>query len=255
VKYNFSSPLINDQISQSVLHTIPYKSYSSFCNLSSTKGENFPAKIMQLCAQNYLKPLGIMSRLITIKKSTFYAPCLSQSLTRFSPNTKQLKPIQTKVLTSARHSSNRPWQVQNRRQNWGSNNPIFNGDNLLYSIIGLNVIVFGAWKYSENDRKSRRFLQDNFTISSNGVTRELRIHTFLTSIFSHRDPWHLLSNSVAFYFFGQTCLSYLGSPRFLVLYIGGGLVTSCAQVLGPYIIPRDFPSRFKVSKYSSAAGE
>jgi membrane associated rhomboid family serine protease len=188
-----------------------------------------------------------------IKKSTFYAPCLSRSAIHFSVKANQLRPFQTK--TNARHFSNRPWQVQNRRQNWGSNNPLFNGDNLLYSIIGLNVIVFGAWKYSENDRKTRRFLQDNFTISSNGVMREFRIHTFLTSIFSHRDPWHLLSNSVAFYFFGQTCLSYLGGSRFLVLYIGGGLVTSFAQVLGPHIIPRDFPSRFKVSKYSSAAGE
>lgn len=196
-----------------------------------------------------------MSRLMMINKSSFYAPGLSQSAIRFMGHIKQFRPRQESLLGSARYFSNRPWQVQNRRQNWGSNNPIFSGDNLLYSIIGLNVMVFGAWKYSENDREMRRFLHDNFTISSNGVLREFRIHTFLTSIFSHRDPGHLLSNSVAFYFFGQSCLSYLGGPGFLALYIGGGLVSSFAQVLGPLVIPRDFPSRFKVSNYASAAGE
>ena len=210
---------------------------------------------MQLCTQNSLKPFGIMSRMMLMKKSTFCAPCLLPSLIRFTANFKQLRSPNIKLLNSARHFSNRPWQVQNRRQNWGSNNPLFSGDNLLYSIIGVNVLVFGAWKYSENDRKTRRLLLDNFTISSNGVMREFRIHTFLTSIFSHRDPWHLASNLVTLYFFGPSCLSYLGGPSFLALYIGGGLVTSFAQVLGPYVIPRDFPPRYKISNYASAAGK
>ena len=201
-------------------------------------------------ANSCFQLFGVTTRMMMIKTATFNARLYSHCGARFPGYLKQLRAPQKSV----RNFSNRPWQVQNRRQNWGSNNPIFDGDNLIYSIIGLNIFAFGAWKYSENDRKTRRFLLDNFMISSNGVLREFRIHTFLTSIFFHRDPWHLASNLVTVYFFGRSCLQYLGGPRFLALYVGGGLVASFAQVLCPHIVPRNFPHRFKVSTNSSTSG-
>lgn len=150
--------------------------------------------------------------------------------------------------------SNRPWQVQNRRRDWGSNNPIFHGDNLIYSIIGINIAVFAGWKVSENNRPLRRILLENFTVSSNGVLREFRIHTIITAIFSHSDIWHVGTNMLAVYFFGRQSLSMLGGPRFAMLYLGGGLVSSLSQVLWPVIAPRQTPSKYKTSRFSSALG-
>jgi hypothetical protein len=51
-----------------------------------------------------------------------------------------------------RFFSNRPYRVQNSRTNWG-NNPLFQGQNFLYAIIGLNLTVYGAWQYAEEDRR------------------------------------------------------------------------------------------------------
>jgi membrane associated rhomboid family serine protease len=150
--------------------------------------------------------------------------------------------------------SNRPWQVQNRRRDWGSNNPIFDGDNLIYSIIGINIAVFAGWKVSENNRPLRRILLENFTVSSNGVLRDFRIHTIITAAFSHSDIWHVGTNMLAVYFFGKQALSMLGGPRFAVLYLGGGLVSSLSQVLWPVIAPRGTPTKYRTSKYSSALG-
>lgn len=150
--------------------------------------------------------------------------------------------------------SNRPWQVHNRRRDWGSNNPIFHGDNLIYSIIGINFAIFAGWKVSENNRPLRRILLENFTVSSNGVLREFRTHTIITAIFSHSDIWHVGSNMLAVYFFGRQSLSMLGGPRFAILYLGGGLVSSLSQVLWPVMAPRGTPSKYKTSKFSSALG-
>lgn len=160
----------------------------------------------------------------------------------------------TAIIVSRNNFSNRPWQVQNRRRDWGSNNPIFNGDNLIYSIIGVNVAVFAGWKLSDSNRQLRRILFENFTVSSNGVLREFRIHTIITAIFSHSDVWHLGTNMVAVYFFGRNCLPMLGGPRFAALYVGGGLISSFSQILWPILAPRETPSRYKLSRHSAALG-
>ena len=86
--------------------------------------------------------------------------------------------------------SRKPWRVNvppNRR--YKRPNPLFEGNNPLYAIIGINCGIFGVWQFAQ-DRQSLKFMYQNFTISPFGIFREWRLHTAITSFFSHRDGIH-----------------------------------------------------------------
>lgn len=160
-----------------------------------------------------------------------------------------------RILSNIRYFSHkRPWRVNNQRRDW-SNNPIFEGQNVLYMIIGSNVAVYCIWQYAEQNRKLKQFMIQNFMLSSYGVLQQFRIHTLITSVFSHRDGWHILSNMVTLYFFSQQSLGILGVSRYVFLYFGGGLVSSICMVIWPYCIPNSFPSGYRTSTYQAALGE
>ncbi|MFC1872870.1 rhomboid family intramembrane serine protease [Chloroflexota bacterium] len=53
----------------------------------------------------------------------------------------------------------------------------------------------------------------------------------LTSVFTHYDLWHLAGNTFTLFFFGRFLAEYLGEKRFLLLYLGGGLIGSIFFVL------------------------
>jgi membrane associated rhomboid family serine protease len=120
-------------------------------------------------------------------------------------------------------------------------------------IIGANVAVFAAWQFADTPSR-RKFMFKNFTMSSDGVIHQHRYHTLLTSMFSHKDIFHLSSNMITFYFFSTNVLYSLGSQRFIQLYIGGGLFSGLTLILWPYSVPRTWPARYKVNTYSPALG-
>lgn len=135
----------------------------------------------------------------------------------------------------ARGFSGRPWRVQNvTNKPWQSGG---GGTGVLYGIIGVNVAVFVAWN-SASGYREREFMVRNFTMSKHGVLKEGRVHTLLTHMFSHKDMWHLASNMISLYFFGAEALVFLGSARFLVLYMGGGIVSAGASFFAPSIIKK-----------------
>ena len=128
-------------------------------------------------------------------------------------------------------------------------------DKVVPGLIGLNLIVFGCWA-SANDRVTRRFMQDNFTISSAGVFRQYKLHTFFTSMFSHQDGFHLFGNMITLYFFGSNAVKILGTSIFLRLYLAGGVFSGLCHVAWPYA--RQFtgwtPIRRRHSLYNPALG-
>ena len=118
-----------------------------------------------------------------------------------------------------------------------------NNQNLtLYSIIGTNILVFLAWQQSKNDWRLYKFMLSNFTTSKIGVYRFQDYHTLITAFFSHQDLSHLLFNMLAFYSFGQSTIFLLGTSRFLLLYLGGGLISSICHVSYTTFIPKTWPS-------------
>jgi len=116
---------------------------------------------------------------------------------------------------------------------------------VLETIIGTNAIVFVAWQFAMKDYQLNSFMKRHFTTSSIGVIFRRDYHTLLTSAFSHISVWHLAGNMLVLYSFGFDTLAQLGSRRFLLLYLGGGLVSSLALVAWPYVIPRSWPAYYQ----------
>ena len=74
-------------------------------------------------------------------------------------------------------------------RHWGENN-YQNNQRVIYGIIIANVAVFAAWNQSQYDYRLRRFMTNNFTLSSRAL-KDGNYHTIITSFFSHKDIWHL----------------------------------------------------------------
>lgn len=113
--------------------------------------------------------------------------------------------------------------------------PPVSDQHLLYGIIGTNVAVFLAWHTQSN-----RLMMDNFTLTLASVLQG-RVHTLLTSLFSHANFGHLAMNMITLFFFGSSMIGFLGQRRFLMLYLGGGLMSSMC-VLAYNAIRGDAPT-------------
>lgn len=55
--------------------------------------------------------------------------------------------------------------------------------------------------------------------------------TILTSMFTHYEMWHIISNMLTFYFFGRFLIALVGQPRFLLVYLVGGIVGNIFYML------------------------
>jgi membrane associated rhomboid family serine protease len=125
---------------------------------------------------------------------------------------------------------------------------------VFYGIIGVNLAVFGAWIYSEEDYFMHAAMMRHFTLSTKNVYVYHNFHTLVTSIFSHREPMHLLVNMLVFWSFGRNVLSILGTTQFLALYLGGGLVSSFCQLHWKDYIPRSWPAYYRYNRDAAGMG-
>ena len=125
---------------------------------------------------------------------------------------------------------------------------------VLFAIIGANSLVYLAWNQSNSNYRLRAFMNNNFLLSSGGVWRDGRIHTLLTSMFSHQSLTHIGANMLTLYFFGSSAAAMLGARQFLSLYLGGGLFSSLCSVVWPKIVPDWCPASLKPSRYASVLG-
>ncbi|EPS62975.1 rhomboid family protein [Genlisea aurea] len=96
----------------------------------------------------------------------------------------------------------------------------FTVEGVVIGLISANAAVFLLWRVF-----SPHFMVSNFTVSVENFTSG-RVHTLLTSAFSHRDAGHVISNMVGLYFFGMSIGRSFGPEYLLKLYVGGALVGS-----------------------------
>jgi rhomboid-like protein len=89
-------------------------------------------------------------------------------------------------------------------------------------IIVLNVAVFLLW---HSNSTTSRFMYDNFLVSWQSLA-EGRWWTLLTSVFSHNMFLHIFINMFVLNSFGSLLESVLGWRRFLVFYLGAGVISS-----------------------------
>ena len=107
------------------------------------------------------------------------------------------------------------------------------GESALYGLLGANAAVFALWQLAASNNSSalRRFMAMNFVTSEDIVLRGWRVHTLLTSAFSHVELFHLGSNCLALYFFGRGVAGSLGGAGLLRLYVAGGVVGSLSHII------------------------
>ncbi|ETW09769.1 hypothetical protein, variant 2 [Aphanomyces invadans] len=84
------------------------------------------------------------------------------------------------------------WEDENRR--------------LLIALIATNTAVFGMWKVAQRHPGLAKFMWTHFACSFHGVASEKRVHTLLTSAFSHQTPLHFGINMFMLWHFGSAVL-------------------------------------------------
>ncbi len=115
---------------------------------------------------------------------------------------------------------------------------------VLWSVIGTNVGIFFMWQFAINSYKQfgdeswLDFMVKNF-MNSPAHLENGRIHTLLTSAFSHKTLDHLGLNMLVLYSIGSGVIEAIGASRFLLLYAGAGITSSLVAVgYRKYIRPR-----------------
>lgn len=125
---------------------------------------------------------------------------------------------------------------------------------IIWGIIGANGVVFGLWFLSENDRRLRYILSKYFTISSYGFLQQHLYLNAVTSMFSHTDLMHFLVNMFVFHSFGGSVIHTVGTLKFLMIYFGGGIISSLCQVMWPYVVPNSWPAKRSANPFTPSLG-
>ncbi len=95
--------------------------------------------------------------------------------------------------------------------------------NLVWALIGLNVIVFIATIINQGR------VYDYLAFQPASFSKQP--WTIITSIFVHAGIWHILFNMLTLYFFGTFLLGMIGEGKFLIVYFGGGILGSILFML------------------------
>ncbi|XP_065882264.1 RHOMBOID-like protein 12, mitochondrial [Euphorbia lathyris] len=90
-------------------------------------------------------------------------------------------------------------------------------DNVVFGLILANVAVFLSWRILDP-----KFMSKHFMISLDNF-KSGRVHTLLTSAFSHMDMEHIISNMIGLYFFGTSIGRTFGPEFLLKLYVAGAI--------------------------------
>jgi membrane associated rhomboid family serine protease len=117
-----------------------------------------------------------------------------------------------------------------------------NNMKVLYSLMGVNLAVFGYAMYVKAQAQSgfpgpyMTFMR-NMSCNLTDVLKNGTWWTLLTSAFTHVDVWHLAANMFTAYYLGQfLCYAPVITPvRFLTIAIGSGLTGSVGYIYQRYL--------------------
>jgi len=91
---------------------------------------------------------------------------------------------------------------------------------VLLTLIGVNVAFFVTQLFL--DAFQPGLVRDYFGISNRGI-RDAYSWQFITAMFLHGGPWHLLGNMLVLYLLGRDLECILGQRHFLYLYLAGAI--------------------------------
>lgn len=92
---------------------------------------------------------------------------------------------------------------------------------LIWTIIGLNAVVFGLWQIRYSNAFLYKTLENYFIMDRSALTRHSNWSLILSS-FSHQEPFHILVNMACLYSFSGSMISMLGVTGFTNLYLISG---------------------------------
>lgn len=109
----------------------------------------------------------------------------------------------------------------NALSRFAGNFTVDSSNKVVYTIVTINVAVFGTWQYAEgnakrfHDGRLYMFMFRHFTDSLQNL-KEGRVWTLVTSAFSHKEWYHILLNTMVLLSFGDPV-----SSQFLITYFTG----------------------------------
>lgn len=122
---------------------------------------------------------------------------------------------------------------------------------MIYSIVGLNLIVFGLWHIKPNNYAFQRKLTENFLLQKN--FNILKLRQMILSGFSHREFWHLGCNMLCLISFSTPLIATIGNVGFLSLYLNALMMSSMFSVLYPNILKTLF-KRISSTSFNPSLG-
>jgi len=133
-----------------------------------------------------------------------------------------------------------------------------NSNNLLWSFIVANVLIFILWNTYGSSPQGRKFMMNNFLASYQNLSQG-RVWTILTSNFSQSEFFHLLFNMICLYYLGNPMIQVLGNARFIMVYLFGGISSSGLNILyenylRPRIVKGQSKYRFRENPAHGASG-
>lgn len=113
----------------------------------------------------------------------------------------------------------------------------FDARAVILAVIGVNTLVFVGWAWARENMQRFADPRAMITMSKNFLSGEINMRegrwwTLLTSCFSHEAPMHLLFNMVTLGFMSPPVVALTGPTMFLVLYCGGGIISSVVSMVG-----------------------
>lgn len=98
-----------------------------------------------------------------------------------------------------------------------------------WALIAINVVVY-AYQATMNNRELWQFLQE-WAVIPDRITNGAGYETLVTSAFLHGSWFHLGSNMLFLWIFGDNVEDVMGHARFLIFYLLTAVAASFAQIM------------------------
>ncbi|KAE8124473.1 hypothetical protein FH972_019355 [Carpinus fangiana] len=218
VASNIPKKLSNTSTSFTLLHSHPYKPLSSITkpntHFQNQLVNSFPHQSHSWHSLSGKTISGFLSNPVIAKQFL-----LDSANTLLRISSKSLADFRVRFLRAQFHRQSFRFnpRFDSHRRGWRSSFRGLTIDGVVYGLIMANVAVFMLWRVADY-----KFMKNNFMISLDNVTSG-RLHTLITSAFSHIDLGHLVSNMIGLYFFGMNIGRAFGPEFLLTLYLAGAL--------------------------------
>lgn len=99
---------------------------------------------------------------------------------------------------------------------------------MTWALIGINILIF-AYQASMSEREHLLFLWD-WAVIPDRISSGEQLHTLITSAFLHGSWFHLGSNMLFLWIFGDNVEDVLGHIKYLFFYLVTAIAAGLAQV-------------------------